>query len=55
MSSTEKAVKIWDKVLRDFCGCYPDVVGNRPCDNGALCDRCMTKEVRGIYRDLLRQ
>ena len=55
MSSTEKAVKIWDKVLRDFCGCYPDVVGNRPCDNGALCDRCMTKEVQETYRDLLRQ
>ena len=22
-------------------GCYPDEVGNYPCDNGAVCDACM--------------
>ena len=55
MSSSEKAIKTWDTVLRNFCGCYPDAEGDRPCDNGAICDRCMTKEVQEIYRAALKQ
>ena len=32
---------LYDQFLNEnFCGC--DEVGNRPCDNGAVCDRCMT-------------
>ena len=55
MSSTEKAINAWDAVLREFCGCYPDAEGNRPCDNGALCDRCMTEEIQKIYKKRLAQ
>lgn len=31
----------WDKFLADDeLKCYTDEYGNRPCDNGVLCDRC---------------
>lgn len=30
----------WDKFLADELKCYTDEYGNRPCDNGVLCDRC---------------
>lgn len=33
--------KAYDKWLAQVCHCYPDEVGNRPCDNGCMCDRCM--------------
>lgn len=48
--TNQKAIEAWDKVLREYCHCYADAVGNRPCDNGAICDRCMTKDVREVYR-----
>lgn len=54
-SLTQKTIETWDKVLRDFCGCYADADGNRPCDNGVLCDRCMTKEVQETYQSLLKK
>lgn len=47
--------EIWDEILRKFCGCYADEAGNRPCDNGLLCDRCMTDEVQRIYKSMLGQ
>lgn len=25
-------------------GCYPDANGNMPCENGVVCDRCITRE-----------
>jgi hypothetical protein len=34
----DKCNNIWEKVLNKFCSA--DSVGNRPCDNGAPCDRC---------------
>lgn len=55
MSNTKKSNEIWDKVLREYCHCYSDAVGNRPCDNGALCDRCMGKDVQEIYESLMKQ
>lgn len=33
--------KEWEAYLREVCHCYPDAFGNRPCDNGFPCDRCM--------------
>lgn len=32
---------------RKLLGC--DEVGNRPCDNGAVCDRCMTDEACNMW------
>lgn len=50
-----QAIKIWDKVLKEYCHCYPDEVGNRPCDNGSWCTRCLEKDVQEIYRSLLKK
>ena len=30
-----------DEYLKRAHGCYPDEIGNYPCDNGAVCDACM--------------
>ena len=35
----------WDEFLNVECGCYVDEYGNRPCDNGALCDRCSDEKL----------
>ena len=53
--TNNKVINLWDKVLREYCHCYPDAVGNRPCDNGCLCDRCMSKDVKEIYNSLLKK
>ena len=53
--TNNNAINLWDKVLREYCHCYPDIVGNRPCDNGCLCDRCMSKDVKEIYNSLLKE
>lgn len=44
--------KAYEKFLATYCGCYTDEIGNRPCDNGALCDRCMTKEMQAIWEKI---
>ena len=31
--------------LDRYCDCHEDKVGNRPCDNGYICDKCMTIEI----------
>ncbi len=40
----------YDEFLSAYCGCYADCEGNRPCDNGCLCDRCMTKEMQEAWK-----
>lgn len=30
----------WEDFVNEYYGCSCDEVGNYPCDNGALCDRC---------------
>lgn len=30
----------WERFLVEYCHCYADENGNRPCDNGALCSYC---------------
>ena len=47
--------QIWDKLLRERCHCYPDAVGNMPCDNGAICDRCSSDEIDQEYKRLLKE
>lgn len=36
--------KNWNEFLNQFFHCYEDENGNRPCDNGCVCDNCMTDE-----------
>ena len=38
--------------LRQSIGCYEDEFGNRPCDNGAVCDRCMTAQAEAYHTDI---
>lgn len=47
--------EVWLKVLSEYCGCNPSYGGNMPCDNGVVCDRCMTEEVQKIYREQLKK
>lgn len=48
-----KAINLWDEVLREYCHCYKDDKGNRPCDNGCVCDRCCAADVQQIYKSKL--
>ena len=41
--------KLWLETLREYCHCVPDAVGNMPCDNGLLCDRCYASDVSAVY------
>ena len=42
----------WDEFLNVEFGCYADENGNRPCDNGALCDRCSDEKT---YEEFYKQ
>lgn len=48
--TNKKLIALYEKFLRDCCHCCPDEIGNRPCDNGAMCDRCMTKQAQEIWK-----
>ena len=41
----------WEKFLERF-GCYKDAIGNRPCDNGAMCDQCSQSWVLNEFAEL---
>ena len=45
-----KLLDTWDKILAEECHCYADKYGNRPCDKGAVCDKCMTEEIKEKFR-----
>lgn len=49
-NEADKKTHIWNKILNEMCNCYEDDVGNRPCDNGTYCDRCMCKDVQEVYK-----
>ena len=40
----------WEETLEKTCKCYPDAVGNRPCDNGCICDKCSAEWVQDVYK-----
>ena len=40
------------EALRQSIGCYEDEFGNRPCDNGAYCDRCMQAQAEAYHEDI---
>lgn len=48
--TNQKSIKAWDEFLNVECGCYADEYGNRPCDNGALCDRCLDEKLYENFR-----
>ena len=43
--TNKQLIKAWDEFLNVEFGCYADENGNRPCDNGALCDRCSDEKL----------
>lgn len=50
--TNNEMMNAYNKFLATYCDCYADSEGNRPCDNGALCDRCMTKEAQEIWNKI---
>ncbi len=42
----------YSEFLAIFCNCHPDAEGNRPCDNGCLCDKCMTAEAQEVWENI---
>lgn len=56
MEVNDKALQIWRKILEETCNCYADPIsGNRPCDNGILCDDCAADWVNEIYYKRLEE
>ncbi len=49
MTSSQQFIKAYSDFLSTHCQCYADSEGNRPCDYGCLCDRCMTKEAQEVW------
>ena len=43
--TNNEIIDTWDKFLADEPKCYADENDNRPCDNGALCDRCSDEKI----------
>lgn len=41
----DKMISLYSNYLSEICHCYADENGNRPCDNGAICDRCDQQEI----------
>lgn len=41
----DKMISLYSHYLSEICHCYADENGNRPCDNGAICDRCDQQEI----------
>lgn len=52
MTNKDKALlKAWNEFLEKECNCYADEFDNRPCDNGAICDKCLTAEKEKEFRE----
>lgn len=41
----DKMDYLYSRYLSEICHCYADEIGNHPCDNGAICDRCNQQEI----------
>ena len=50
--TTKQLIEAWDEFLNVEFGCYEDENGNRPCDNGALCDRCSDEK---LYKNFCKK
>lgn len=44
--TNKNLINAWVKFLTEELHCYTDQNGNRPCDNGVVCDRCMTDKIK---------
>ena len=42
----------YNEFLDRYCGCHEDAAGNRPCDNGHLCDDCMTDDMINLWKEV---
>lgn len=42
----------YSEFLDRYCDCHEDKVGNRPCDNGYICDECMTNEMIKLWKEV---
>ena len=49
--TNKEITKAWNKFLDEECDCYADEFGNRPCDYGAVCDRCITVKKMKEFRE----
>lgn len=49
----KQVIEAWDEFLIDRVGCKPDEHGNRPCDNGAPCDKCLDQTVLEDFRKVI--
>lgn len=49
--TNKEITKAWNKFLDEECDCYTDEFGNRPCDYGAVCDRCITVKKMKEFRE----
>lgn len=48
-----KCQDIWAAILNEEVGCHEVGGGNRPCDCGTICDRCMQEVYGELYVDRL--
>ena len=47
---------VWTRLVAKYCSCHPDAVGNMPCDNGCLCDRCrFDADLNKAFADVLSE
>ena len=51
--TNEKVIQEYDRFLREYVGCYTDENGNRPCDYGRPCEKCMTDDMQYIWLRIL--
>ena len=52
--TNKQLINTWDEFRNVECRCYADENGNRPCDNGALCDRCSDEKFYKFFREKIR-
>lgn len=45
----------WTRFLIDHAICHPDEIGNMPCDNGMICDRCSADWIQEEYEEWLKE
>lgn len=52
--TNRQIIELWEKFLEEECQCFADqITGNRPCDNGCFCDKCLTDEIRVKWNKIL--
>ncbi len=42
----------YKEFLDRYCDCHEDAAGNHPCDNGHLCDDCMTDDMVNLWKEV---